>query len=374
MLSKEEIEYKLVEYITSQKWKVSDRFHSLFNISLKDIPNDLDKDRIKHYNDIWQSAKLIQNNYNPDSAWKHVEQKLNNSQDITKRRSFSKKRLIVISTISAAAIALLLIFTFSYLKTGLLNTKVSYLEYHVPYGSRSKVTLPDNTLVWLNAGSTLKYPVNYNIKDRQVFLEGEAFFEVEKKPKKAFIVNTESAEVKVLGTSFNLKSYPEENVFETTVATGIVEVYNKFPSDSYPKKVILKAHEKVRLSKYVKLKNSFNHNAGLSNMKAAENNKKNASSNSDFIISQNINPNISSSWKDNEWIIESESLHELAVKMKRRFDVTVHFKDNHVQHLVFSGKLKDENINQMLEAISKTAPINYEIKNADVYLSERKPQ
>ena len=91
-----------------------------------------------------------------------------------------------------------------------------------------------------------------------------------------------------------------------------------------------------------------------------------------IILNKDINPDISSSWKENEWIIDSEKLSEFSVKMERRFNVKIHFKDARIENYVFSGILKDENLVQMLEAISKTAPICYKIKDMDVYLSQRK--
>lgn len=373
MSAQEELKELFIEIISSPHTEVTDRNIQEFNSLVEKENQDSEKKELARYIDIWQTIPLLQRNYDSGEAFEKIRSQLdyqNNNNNNSKTWSV-RKRSIVFSGIAAAVLISFLFLTLPYLKTKVANKKVTFSEYHVPYGSRSKITLPDGTLVWLNAGSTLRYPSNYSYKERQVHLEGEAFFEVTKIPGKSFIATTKSAAVKVLGTSFNLKAYPEENRIETTVTTGTVEVSNTFSSEINSKKIILKANEKVSLKKSLDKESlpHIIHDSSHTISKTLPNHT--VDTKSEIIISRDIDPNVSSSWKEDEWIIESESLSEFAIKMERRFDVTIHFTDRQVQEYIFSGRLKDENLNQMLEAISKTAPISYEIKDDEVYLSKR---
>ena len=91
-----------------------------------------------------------------------------------------------------------------------------YCEIVVPYGGKSSVILPDGSNVWLNAGSRMKYYRSFDVESREVFLEGEAYFDV-KREKYPFIVHTSHLDIQVLGTVFNVKSYPDEDMIETTL-------------------------------------------------------------------------------------------------------------------------------------------------------------
>jgi len=167
-----------------------------------------------------------------------------------------------------------------------------------------------------------------------------------------------------------LKAYPEENVIETTVESGIVAMYDKNEKSQVFKKIVLHANEQASLLKKKSANNSVIIDQSDQNLKDNQPNKTVLSDN--IILSTNINPDISSSWKEDEWIIDSERLSDFSVKIERRFNVQIHFVDQQIENYVFSGVLKDENLMQMLEAISQTAPIRYKIKDRDVYLSNRK--
>jgi len=94
----------------------------------------------------------------------------------------------------------------------------------IPYGNQSKIVLSDSTAVWLNAGSRLVYPTLFKDKTREVMLFGEAFFEVAKNPSKPFIVKVFDLEIKVLGTQFNVSSYEEDEVIQTVLKEGSVDI------------------------------------------------------------------------------------------------------------------------------------------------------
>ena len=104
------------------------------------------------------------------------------------------------------------------------HNRPAMIEISAAYGETKQVTLPDQTEVWLNAGSSLKYPSKFGQKIRSVHLTGEAFFSVTKNQSKPFVVETKSLDVKVLGTKFNLKAYPDEHQTVATLQEGKIEV------------------------------------------------------------------------------------------------------------------------------------------------------
>ena len=115
-------------------------------------------------------------------------------------------------------------------------------EISTRYGSRTKLLLPDSTQVWLNSGSKLSYNKTYGNGTREVTLSGEAYFDVVKNPAHPFIIHTVNIDIKVLGTAFNVKSFPGEKNTETSLIRGSIEVtFKNRPSE----KIILKPNEKL---------------------------------------------------------------------------------------------------------------------------------
>lgn len=105
--------------------------------------------------------------------------------------------------------------------------QVEYNTLVVPRGCEFNLVLADGSRVWLNAGSSLKYPETFSGDERRVYLEGEAYFEVEHDERAPFIVNTEAMDLRVLGTSFNIKAYNDENMVVSTLVTG--KIRQEFP-------------------------------------------------------------------------------------------------------------------------------------------------
>ena len=121
------------------------------------------------------------------------------------------------------------------------------LSVSVPHGQRVSLTLQDGTSVWLNAGTTLRYPALFTGRERRVEIDGEARFEVVHDAKHPFIVRTYACDVEVLGTKFNLKSYAEDSEVEVTLVEGSVEMETKLGGDD--RIVRLRPGELVKLDK-----------------------------------------------------------------------------------------------------------------------------
>ncbi len=133
---------------------------------------------------------------------------------------------------------------------GKAKTTPTYNQVIVPYGRKSKIILPDSSEVWLNAGSRLVYPSPFEKNSRTLFLEGEGFFIVAENKEKPFIVKTNQLKIEALGTSFNIKAYPDEPTEEAVLAEGLVSL--DFRDKLYNNNIKVQPNQKVTFSKLKK--------------------------------------------------------------------------------------------------------------------------
>ena len=157
------------------------------------------------------------------------------SEEKQSDHSKGKTRILPILQWAARIAAVILILFGSGLlfKDYRYNKSAQLQTVAVPAGQRAQITLADGTKVWLNSQSTLTYAGNFGRRERNVRLDGEAYFEVSKNKKIPFFVNTETNKVRVVGTSFNVCAYNGSNEFETTLVTGIVDIYTSKILPSY---------------------------------------------------------------------------------------------------------------------------------------------
>ena len=242
---------------------------------------------------------------------------------------------------------------------------VSHYDVVVPHGSRNQVVLADGTKVWLNAGSLLRYATDFGQNSREVYLEGEGYFDVARDTTKLFVVKTDKLDVKALGTSFNVKAYPGEENIETVLISGKVTVGD----------VILTPNEKLVYSrkdkKVVIQKKTFDTKQPV----AAPTDENRHISSPQFVakvVETPIDPVIYTSWKDDLWRIESETLAGFAVKLERRYDVNIHFADKGSKALSINAVIKDESLEQVLRFLQLTIPVDFSIDGKTVTLKENK--
>ncbi len=210
-------------------------------------------------------------------------------------------------------------------------------EVSTPKGHISRCTLADGTEVWLNAGSTLKYPSTMNGNQREVNLDGEAYFKVTKNAHKPFIVNTKLAQIKVLGTVFNLKAYTCESKVETTLEEGRVE----FKVNSATINPIeLKPGEQV----------VFNHvNQKLS-------------------VHQ-VDTYLLTAWKDGKYVFKDAELKDIINELERLYDVKFHVQNDSLLHMHFRGMFEyDLNIFSALERLETTTNMKYKMDGRQIWL------
>ncbi|HRP55476.1 FecR family protein [Agriterribacter sp.] len=225
-------------------------------------------------------------------------------------------------------------------------------------GAHSKIILPDGSTVWLNAGSRLIYNKNFDAAIREVELIGEAYFDVKKDTTRPFIIHAQKMNIRVLGTAFNVKSYPGDKNSETSLIRGLIEV----TIDDRPnEKIILHPAEKLVVMNDGQTKN--------------EADGKIAGIPSPVVISKiNYAPAdsavIETSWIDNRLIFRNKIFSELVVELERKYGMAFRFKDESAKQLMFDVNFKNETIHQVLQALQLANPFNYSIEKETIVISK----
>ncbi|MBS1597221.1 MAG: FecR family protein [Bacteroidetes bacterium] len=318
--------------------------------------------------DLWHS-KLLQNisKEDPNKAFeKHLERLESVDESFLVRKEEiipelpKKNRRKILLVCLSAAIAVSIFFAGVKIYNGSVSdqsaaSKINS-EVSTRYGSKTNLVLPDGTKVWLNAGSKLNYDKNYGNSIREVGLTGEAYFDVVKNPEKPFIIHTSKIDIKVLGTAFNVKSYPGEKTIETSLIRGSIEITFK---DRPSEKVILKPNEKLVVANddapvVVQKRQSFKQSnepiVAISHLSYARR---------DSTI-------IETAWVQNKLFFQDESFRELAAKMQRWYGVSIQFDNSERDTLHFTGSFENETIQQALDALQLTARFNYDIQGNQV--------
>ena len=178
--------------------------------------------------EVWFSAvsREAASKYNKDKAFDTFKNRIGSRKQVEKapRQEF---RLSALWRYAAIIAVILAVGCFSYWQGG-VNVKDTFADISVeaPLGSRTKLYLPDGTLVWLNAGSRMTYSQGFGVDNRKVELEGEGYFEVRRNEKLPFFVKTKDVQLQVLGTKFNFRDYPEDHEVVVSLLEGKVELNN----------------------------------------------------------------------------------------------------------------------------------------------------
>jgi transmembrane sensor len=229
-------------------------------------------------------------------------------------------------------------------------------------GSKSKIILPDSTVVWLNADSRITYPANFQGKKREVQLTGEAFFEVTKDAQRPFIIHTNTIDIKVLGTVFNVRSYPEEATTETSLLKGEVEV-TVLNQDN--KKMILKPNEKLIVSNKIDMNVSSPVLLKKAHTKPVEQPLLTLDKlhfiEEDSIYSETC-------WVDNKLRFDAEQLDRLTSKIERWYNVEVIINNAKLKSTRFTATFEKESLNEVMEALSLSYSFKYRMENAKVII------
>lgn len=230
------------------------------------------------------------------------------------------------------------------------NKKV---EIHSPLGSRNRIVMPDSTTIWLNAGTTITYARDYGIVSRTVELDGEAYFDVMGDSKHPFIVHTKEVDIKALGTRFNVKAYSEEETITTTLEEGKINI--TVPGLIEKKEtILLNPNENFIYHKAI-----INDTADVGSSGNVSVPEKTSVSAADKVsVISNVRTELYTSWKDSRWIIEREPFKTLVPKLERRYNIVILFQDPAIRDINFTGTVENESIDQLLDAIRFTAPVD----------------
>ncbi|HKJ43035.1 MAG TPA: FecR domain-containing protein [Sunxiuqinia sp.] len=277
---------------------------------------------------IWNESSKAKAGKTYDSRRALFEMK----QKIQRKRSI-KKRYLSIAVISAAASILLMLGLFNLIDLSQSGREdQSIVSFQTELGNRSCVVLPDSTKVWLNAKSKIYYSSNFGKSDRTVTLKGEGFFDVTHSAQ-PFIVNVNDFKITVHGTKFNVSAYSEDQKILTSLERGKISIEKKGKQD-----IVVKPGQLV-----------------IYNKKSAK-----------FEVKQ-VDVSQYSAWRENKMYLHAEPLDDLAAKLERKFNIQIHFTPTRLgEDLHYSGVFSDENVEEVLDAISIASDLQY-TKNGNQY-------
>jgi ferric-dicitrate binding protein FerR (iron transport regulator) len=279
------------------------------------------------------AATLPYRHINAAEDWKLIQNRIEAKP--------SKKLPYFLRYAAVIVFALCIVYYFTQIDRDNGESRLTAIE--APAGTRTVVTLPDSSKVWLNAHSKIVFDAEFGSDNRNVMLEGEAFFDVVHRTV-PFSIHTNVYDIIVLGTAFNVRVYPDDDESVTTLVRGSLRVERVTPSGQR-EQIVLKANEKVSLSMQTE---------------AA------------FVVKKDIDAEGESAWKDGWLSVRGESLNDLARKIERLYDVKIRFQDAGLQSYRYTGRIRQLSLEQVLKALSLTSPIDFTIEEKTVTLRENK--
>ena len=332
----------------------------------------------------WQFSGTLNKSFEEDSSkmWKRLKYEITNKQDhsttatihlLNTWKSKGIKRILAIA--ASLLFAFFIGRTVGYIYPSNENITLNPQHYQVttPNGTRSELLLADGTKVWLNAGSTLKYAENYNKSKREVELTGEAFFQVKTDKSKPFTVTSSGLKIQALGTSFNIKAYPEDETLVATLVEGRLIIEGKSRRGSEFKYVLTPKQKLVCIKTAVK-EPIITWRKDLAKDITDADKEPVTREISHIRIASNINTELYTSWKDSRWIIEGEKLSNLVIMLERRYNVKILYEPDELNILTFTGTIENETLEQVLHVLQLSAPLKYEFGTGMVRLGIDKNQ
>ena len=288
--------------------------------------------------EIWFSAvsREAASVYDKDKAFENFRNRVESQKEIqsTSRRGFSLSALWRYAAVVAIIIA---VGCISYWQ-GEVNVKDTFADISVeaPLGSKTKLYLPDGTLVWLNAGSRMTYSQGFGVDNRKVELEGEGYFEVKRNEKIPFFVKTKDLQLQVLGTKFNFRDYPEDHEVAVSLLEGKVGLNNLLREE---KEAVLSPDERAVL------------------------NKANG-----LLTVESVTASNASQWTDGYLFFDEELLPDIAKELERSYNVKIHIANDSLKTFRFYGNFvrREQNIQEVLEALASTEKMQYKIEERNI--------
>ncbi len=293
--------------------------------SQRKVEADIENIQKEEWNSIFTDDNI------PQTELKHLLYKIK-YQILLEKTQRQKHLVIRISQIAAVLILpLAFFFLFKYNNNAPdIDKQLSLIELHCPEGARTKFTLPDGSTGWLAGGSMLTYTTSFE-KNRNISIEGEAFFSVKRDEKHPFVVNLNDLKVSVLGTRFNVLNYKDEPISEVVVLSGLVEVNG----------IRKKFTEKLGPNKKLQFQKEKNN-----------------------IYLSEVNARSYTSWIDGRLEFNNEHLESVCRKIERFYDVDVELNIEGLENNLFRANLKIGSLEELLKYMSSALPLKYELINA----------
>ncbi|HEX2533054.1 MAG TPA: FecR domain-containing protein [Chitinophagaceae bacterium] len=303
----------------------------------------------QHLQDLWGSAPVEDSEETEAAFARHLEKMKEQGMEVPPAAEEAAparprgRRMGIAVGVAASLAAAALVFGFfrSSPPASAVAVRPAVSEVSTRPGSKSKLVLPDGSTVWLNAGSRLTYDKQFGTDHRQLELQGEAFFDVVKMPELPMVIRTQSMEIRVLGTAFNVKAYAGEPTTETSLIRGKVEIVLK---DRPGEKFFLKPNEKLVVANA----------AGAPQASARP-----LYSMSPLTYRAQDSSVVELAWTENKLVFQDESFYDLARRLERWYNVQVRFTDESIGGLRFTGVFESESVTQALEALQITAPFQF---------------
>ena len=299
----------------------------------------------KHFQqmrEIWFSTISAneEERYNKEEAYSRF---LNRTCQIPQEEKTVKKLSLHKFFYGAAAVALLCLISFASYRTGTEQVKKQFAEMVVeaPLGSKTRLSLPDGTLVWLNAGSTITYSQGFGVEERKLKLSGEGYFEVTRNKQLPFEITTKELQLRVLGTKFNFRNYPEDEEVSVSLLEGKVSLRNYLKNDAL---CYLEPDQKAIL------------------------NKKNGK----LMVSAS-EARYTAEWTNGFLFFDEELLPDIIKELERSYNVKIYIEDESLKTFRFYGNFvrKEQTIQEILEMLASTGKLEYKIEGKTVRLSSR---
>lgn len=241
---------------------------------------------------------------------------------------------------AAAIAALLVVVSYSSYRGGQfqLEAQMSDIVIEAPQGSRSQMTLPDGSKVWLNAGSKISYSQGFSLVNRLVMIVGEGYFEVARNEQLPFSVKSDNIEVEVLGTKFNFRDYPSDATATVSLSEGSVAMN----SVTHPKEdQLLKPGQRATVDK-----------------------KTGKIEVEEYEVTNAIQ------WTNGKLIFDGEPLRDIIRDLERSYNVSITVKNSELYGLRFYGDFvrQEQSLSEVLDALVATGKIKYEIKGQQITL------
>jgi transmembrane sensor len=275
------------------------------------------------------------------------------TEKIITRKSYKKAWALAFTSVCLLVLVLWIQY-YTSVPTGKPAVEKAFSEVSTRFGSKTRMILPDSSVVWLNAGSKLTYNEHFGITNRSTTLTGEAYFDV-KKSTIPFTIMANGLHIKVLGTAFNVRSYPDENRTETSLIRGRVEItHDQRPGEIF----ILKPNEKLVI--------------------ANENEEQKPQATTQItepkVVLSSLthtpdNSIVETSWVDNKLVFQDESFEEVARKMEKWYNVRIELKDEQLGRVRLGGTFENENIRQALDALRIATHFNYTINENTILIT-----